>query len=76
MTIQAIYTSPTYRPHLVERRYVRFDSSGRYLWVETDAGCLDVRQGWCDTADLPEAIRGLADTRAGTIPGYVEWPLE
>lgn len=75
MTIEPIYTSRAYRPDLVARRHVRFDSSGRYFWIEGDAGCFDVRQGWCDTADLPPEVRARADAAAGSIPGYVPWPF-
>ena len=73
--IKAFYISSTYRPGLVEKRYVRFDLSGRYLWVEADADGSDMRHGWCDADDLPPAIRRLADERAGFFPSYVDWPL-
>ena len=68
------YTARAPRPG---KRYVRTISPGKeYAWCVRDRvdPRYDCQQGFCDAADLTDAVRRAADARYGFSPSYVEWP--
>lgn len=74
--ITVTFTAPQYSPNKVRRRYVRAEVAfDGYRWCEVgDDKRYDIRQGTCDTADLPDDVRRAADALRGQTFAYVDWP--
>jgi hypothetical protein len=73
--MRVTFQSRRYAPDDVRSRYVRRQAPGLYAFCEGgDDRRFDLRQGYVDAAEIPEAVRKAADARAGYWPSYVSWP--